>query len=61
MFLLLGAFGLWTYTVVPDLQTSLVALQTGVNKEQVKKLWVVGLAGTAVLMYELYREGELPR
>lgn len=61
MFLLLGTFGLWTYTIVPDLQTTLVAMQTGVNKEQIKNLWIVGLLGTGVLFYLLYSEGELPK
>jgi len=60
MFMLLGVFALWTYTVVPDIQTSLVALENGVDAERVKWLWIIGIAGTAVLFYWMYNAGELP-
>jgi len=60
MFLILGGYVLWTYSVMPDIQTSLVAIQTGVNKDEIIKLWALGLSGTAVFFYALYRVGQLP-
>lgn len=59
IFLLLGTYALFTYTVVPDVQTTMVAIQTGVNKEQIKKLWAISLIGTAAFMYAIYKQGEL--
>lgn len=60
LFLLLGAYTLFTYTVVPDVQTTLVAIQTGVNKDEIKKLWTISLIGSAAFLYLMYKEGELP-
>ncbi len=59
-FLILGGMLVFTYIVSPDVQTTLIALKTGVNKEQIAYLWLISIVGIAFFMYMLYRAHLLP-
>lgn len=60
LFLLLATYLLFTYSVMPDVQTSLVAIQTGVNRQEIAGLWAVSAFGAGMFLYALYRVGEMP-
>ena len=46
--------------IMPDVQTSWVAWNTGVSHSNIIALWSVSLLGTAVFFWLLYKEGQTP-
>lgn len=59
-FLILGSMMVFTYVVSPDIQTTWIAIESGVNLEKIKMLWIVSLIGIVVFMYLLYSMRQLP-
>lgn len=59
-FLILGSMIVFTYVVSPDIQTTWIAIESGVNLEKIKMLWIVSVIGIAIFMYLLYSMRQLP-